>query len=53
MKIVGRLAMTPWQRFIRLQKMAQKLSKGRRRPKGVFRFASHEECNAWTLANHR
>jgi hypothetical protein len=50
-KIVGRLKLTPWQRFTRLQKMTQKLSKGRRRPKGVFRFASHEECNAWTEAH--
>jgi hypothetical protein len=50
-KVVGRLKKTSWQRFVRLQKMAGKLSKGRRRPKGVFRFASHEEAEARALAN--
>jgi hypothetical protein len=51
MKIVGRLKKTPWQRFVRLQQMAAKLSKGRGQPRGVYRFASHEESDAWEAAN--
>jgi hypothetical protein len=47
-KILGELHKTPWQRFARLQRTAAKLAKGRGQPKGVFRFASNEECTAWT-----
>ena len=48
MKVLGRLKKTPWQRFVRLQQTAAKLAKGKGQPKGVFRFSSHEECEAWT-----
>ena len=48
MKVVGQLRKTPWQRFVRLQTTAGLLAKGRGQRKGVFRFASHEECAQWT-----
>jgi hypothetical protein len=51
MKVVGRLKTTPWQRFVRLQRTAVKLSRGKGQPKGVFRFATHEECEVWAAAN--
>lgn len=47
-KIVGALRKTPWQRFARLQRTAAQLARGRGQPKGVFKFASHEACSAWT-----
>jgi hypothetical protein len=47
-KVVGRLRKTPWQRFARLQRTAAKLARGRGQPKGVFLFASHQACDAWT-----
>ena len=52
-KPVGRVSKTPWQRFARLQRTAAKLAKGRGQPKGVFRFASHEACDAWTASLNR
>ncbi len=51
LKVVGRLKKTPWQRFVRLQQTSVKLSKGKGQPKGVYRFASHEECEIWAAAN--
>ena len=48
MRILGRLNKTPWQRFVRLQQTVAKLNKDKGQPKGVFRFSSHEECEAWT-----
>jgi hypothetical protein len=48
MKVLGRLRQTPWQRFVRLQRTAARLARGRGQPKGVFTFASHEACTAWT-----
>jgi hypothetical protein len=50
MKTLGRLRATPWERFARLQRTTAKLLIGHGQPKGVFRFASHEECNLWTAA---
>lgn len=50
MKVVGQLRKTPWQRFARLQATAALLAKGRGQRKGVFRFASHEECAQWTAS---
>jgi hypothetical protein len=47
MRIVGRLRRTPWQRFVRLQQTAAQLAAGKGQPKGVYRFASYEECAAW------
>ena len=47
MKVVGRLQRSPWQRFIRVQRTAMKLAKGKGQPKGVYRFSSYEECAAW------
>ena len=48
MKVVGQLRKTPWERFVRLQGTAALLAKGKGQPKGVYRFASHEECAQWT-----
>ena len=52
MKTLGHLRATPWERFARLQRTTAKLLRGRGRgqAKGVFRFASHEECDLWTAA---
>ena len=50
MRIVGQLRRTPWQRFIRLQRISAKLAAGKGQPKGVYRFASYEECTAWTTS---
>ena len=50
MRIVGRLRRTPWQRFIRLQRTSARLLAGKGQPKGVYRFASYEECAAWTTS---
>jgi hypothetical protein len=47
MRIVGSLLRTPWQRFIRLQRTSALLLAGKGQPKGVYRFASYEECTAW------
>jgi hypothetical protein len=47
-KVLGQLRTTPWQRFVRLQDTAARLARGRGQPKGVFRFSSHEACDAWT-----
>ena len=47
-KTIGTLQKTPWQRFARLQRTAAQLARGRGQPKGVFKFASHEACSAWT-----
>jgi len=47
MKVLGRLQKSPWQRFARIQRTAMKLAKGKGQPKGVYRFASYEECAAW------
>jgi len=44
MKVVGQLRKTPWERFARLQATTALLTKGKGQPKGVYRFASHEEC---------
>jgi hypothetical protein len=52
-KTVGQLRKTPWQRFVRLQRTTALLTKGRGQPKGVFRFASHEACDAWTASLNR
>jgi hypothetical protein len=52
-KVVGQLRKTPWQRFARLQRTAAKLARGRGQPKGVFRFATNEACNAWTASLNR
>jgi len=53
MKVVGQLKKTPWQRFVRLQATAALLSKGKGQPKGVYRFASHEECEQWTASQRK
>jgi len=50
MKVVGQLRKTPWQRFARLQATAALLANGKGRRKGVFRFATHEECDQWTAS---
>jgi hypothetical protein len=53
MKTVGRLRLTPWQRFVRLQRIAAQLAAGKGQPKGVYRFASSKECAAWTAGRKR
>jgi len=52
-KTLGHLHKTPWQRFVRLQRTAEQLARGRGQPKGVFRFSSHEECDAWAANLNR
>jgi hypothetical protein len=52
-KVLGTLRKTPWQRFARLQRTADKLTRGRGQPKGVFRFATNEACDAWTANLNR
>jgi hypothetical protein len=52
-KVVGQLRKTAWQRFARLQRTAARLARGRGQPKGVFRFASNEACDAWTASLNR
>jgi hypothetical protein len=52
MRVVGRLKGTPWERFVKLQRRAAKVSAGSYlQPRGVFCFSSHEEANEWTLQN--
>jgi hypothetical protein len=53
MKVVGQLRKTPWQRFARLQATAALLARGKGQPKGVYRFASHEECAQWTVSQRK
>jgi hypothetical protein len=53
MKVVGQLRKTPWERFVRLQATAALLARGKGQPKGVYRFASHEECILWTSQRTR
>ena len=53
MKVVGQLRKTAWQRFARLQATAALLARGKGQPKGVYRFASHEECAQWTASQRR
>ena len=50
MRVVGNVKLSPWQRFVQLQRTAGKLSRGRGQPKGVFRFKTHEDANRWTDA---
>lgn len=52
-KVVGRLRKSAWERFARLQRTAAQLARGRGQPKGVFRFASNEACDAWTKSLNR
>jgi hypothetical protein len=53
MKVLGQLHKSPWQRFVRLQRTAAQLANGRGQPKGVFRFSTHEACDAWTANLNR
>jgi len=52
-KVIGKVNKTPWQRFVRLQRTAARLALGRGQPKGVFRFATNEECSQWTANLNR
>ncbi len=45
--------LTPWQRFVRLQRRARLLARGKGFRPGVFRFKSHEELREWTLQNRQ
>jgi hypothetical protein len=45
--------LTPWQRFLRLQRRARLLSRGKGFRPGVYRFTSHEELREWTLKNRQ
>lgn len=47
MKVLGRPKRTPWERFVRLQRTSAQLARGRGQPKGVYRFSSYEESEAW------
>ena len=50
LKVLGRQRLTAWQQFARLQRISTKLARGKGQPKGVFLFASHEECDKWTAS---
>jgi len=50
MRVVGKVTLSPWQRFVQLQRTTGKLTRGRGQPKGVFRFKTHEEADRWTEA---
>lgn len=52
-KVIGESRLTPWQRFARLQRTTALLARGRGQPKGVFKFASNEACDAWTASLNR
>ena len=45
--------LTPWQRFVRLQRRARLLSRGKGFRPGVYRFNTHEELREWTLKNRQ
>lgn len=50
MKILCRRNLPPyWERFNRLQRRVNLLLHGKICPKGVFRFATHEEFEQWKL----
>ena len=49
----GEPKLTPWQRFVRLQRRARMLSLGKGFRPGVYRFKSHEELHEWTLKNRQ
>jgi hypothetical protein len=44
---------TPWEIFMRLQKRARLLTRGKGFKPGVYRFKSHEELREWTLNNRQ
>lgn len=44
-------ALTPWQTFVRIQRRARLLSRGKGYRPGVHRFKSHEELHEWALKN--
>lgn len=49
-RIVGGKNPRPkWERFARLQKNANAVAGGIREPKGVHRFRTWEEFNAWKM----
>lgn len=52
-KVIGKVNKTPWQRFVRIQRTAARLALGRGQPKGIFRFATNEECSRWTANLNR
>ena len=45
--------LTSWQRFVRLQRRARLLSRGKGFRPGVYRFKTHEELREWTLKNRQ
>ncbi|WP_148101434.1 hypothetical protein [Geminisphaera colitermitum] len=49
-KVIGQLRSTPWQRFDKLQRTLAKFPRRNAHPKGVYRFASHEDANQWKAA---
>lgn len=46
----GKNIRPPHERFDRLQRTAQMLSRGPREPRGVHRFKSWEEFNEWKMS---
>jgi hypothetical protein len=49
MKVLGGRVAPYWERFNRLQRSANTLLAGRLGPKGVHRFKTHEEYEAWKM----
>lgn len=47
MKVVGTLKKTAWERFARLQRTVAKMPGFVGQPRGVFKFRTHEEADAW------
>lgn len=46
-RVLGRLRATPWERFDRLQRTLARFPRRTVHPKGVYRFASHEDAARW------
>lgn len=49
-KVLGGRNLPPyWERFDRLQQTAHRLAGGVASPRGVFRFATHADLEAWKM----
>jgi hypothetical protein len=47
-KILGQHRVSPWERLCKLQRTTAKFARRCGQPKGVYRFASYQECAEWT-----
>jgi hypothetical protein len=46
--ILGQLRASLWEKFCKFQRTIAKLARRHGQPKGVYRFASYQECAEWT-----